>query len=159
MATPTTTPAATATPTKPSKMRQALNWVGFAVIPIIILLTVLFSTLRTEDNVGQAAGTQTASATQPTSGIITAVPNQWQGAISLDGTKQFGYTILVDDVYWLVRYDHDDNRIVKMYPRNYAPGSSLHISNACNVVEFSIVAGQRAEQAPIAWSLTNRKGT
>ena len=94
---------------------------------------------------------------QPTSGVIDAVPGVWQGFTCLDGTKHIDYSILVDDVYWEVRFDRDDRRIHPMYPRNFKAGSHDEVTASANVVEFRIKDGQAAKSAPIAWSINNKR--
>jgi len=86
-----------------------------------------------------------------------AVPGKWQEVVCLDGSKHIDFSILVDNVHWLVRMDRDDNRVYNMYPRNWKPGSHLEITNSANVVEFSIKPGQAVEKAPIAWSINNNR--
>ncbi len=153
-ATPVATPAATpAAATPPQKVSKKMIWI--AIIGALII-TYLSWPEQTAEEKARAASKQNTAASQPTSGVIDAVPGVWQGITCLDGTKQISYSILMDNVYWKVRFDHDDRRIRSMYPRNFNPGSVDPVTVPCNTVEFMIITGQVASSAPIAWSFVNK---
>ncbi|MEI7462839.1 MAG: hypothetical protein WCK03_00405 [Candidatus Taylorbacteria bacterium] len=90
------------------------------------------------------------------SGVIIAVPGKWQGVTGFQG-KRIDMTIEVDDVHWLVRFDCDDNRIYKIYPRNWRENSHLENNNGFDTMEVSIEPGQKITEAPIAWAISERR--
>ena len=155
MPAPTTTPAATPAATSTTPKKVSKKQIAIAVIGVLLIIFFTWPA-KTEEEKAREASKQVAPESQPTSGVVIAIPGVWQGFTCVDGTKHANYNILVDNVYWEVRFDRDDNRIRPMYPRNLNPGSYDKVPVSANVFEFRIKPGQ-VKSAPIAWSLNNRR--
>ncbi|MEI6304593.1 MAG: hypothetical protein WCP09_01055 [Candidatus Taylorbacteria bacterium] len=168
----TTTPAAPAAATTKAvtpamvippkqKMSKTQKW-ALLLAPLIILI-IFVSRSSPSGSSGSGDGlnpkmsemVKQSYTTAHESGVIIAVPGKWQG-VSVFG-RRVDMNILVDDVHWLVRFDHDDSRIFKLYPRNWREKSHLENTVGFNTIEVSIEPNQKLSQAPVAWAISETR--
>lgn len=159
----TTTAAPASAPVKP-KIKKGRIWIAVIVGLLIILALVKSSSLSSgssgsdgikyELRVNDLVKQSYTRAQQ--SGVIIAVPDKWQGVTAFNG-KRIDMDILVDDVHWIVRFDRDDSRIFKIYPRNWREKSHLENTVIFNTMEVKIEANQKVAEAPIAWAISEAR--
>ncbi len=160
-ATPVVPAAPAATAVTPKRKLSKIEKLLLILVPVIIIIIFM-----PKCNSGAAGEEKLSHKMNPTvkqnfnraerSGVIIAVPGKWQGVTGFQG-KRIDMTIEVDDVHWLVRFDCDDNRIYKIYPRNWRENSHLENDNGFDTMEVSIEPGQKITEAPIAWAISERR--
>ena len=164
----TPAPAAATTTTAPAPvipkpgMNKTTKWL-LILVPLVIIMFMSKSSpsgssgsdgIKYELKVNDLVKQSYTRAQQ--SGVIIAVPDKWQGVTAFNG-KRIDMDILVDDVHWIVRFDRDDSRIYKIYPRNWREKSHLENTVIFNTMEVKIGANQKVTEAPIAWAISEAR--
>lgn len=89
---------------------------------------------------------------QPMNAVIS-IDETWRGVVCLDPRMRIDSKILTDDVYWEIRYDKDDKKIYKLYPRNRDAKAHFEYPVGANVMEWRVSPGQPIKTALMAYSI------
>lgn len=133
------------------------------VVVIIFLVLILWYLNRGTISMGSTAISTSQSVTsapvkpsneQPREGTIEIDSTTWRGMFC-GSSDCLDSKILTDDVWWEVRMDKDDNRIIPLYPKNWDKKKFVVVPEAqgANYLEWRIKPGQQISHGIIAFAL------